>query len=188
MKPSPTTVYGTTSALCFAAAQAPGLPSWLTTSFNIGAAIGVAMLGRHAADCPTNCPGTDSQGNPRDDVRQIKLPIAGLSILLLLLPLQPGCVTKNTAVDPNHPNQPAYIISPGLPAVSNAAVQLAREAGNLSQTGLLLPLVVTGFFTAVAGISGLIAQSRSHKAALAKSTRPPAPALNSTVDTPPVNS
>jgi hypothetical protein len=188
MKLSSTTFYGTTAAVCFGAAQAPGLPPWLNTAFNIGAAIGVAMLGRHAADCPKNCPGTDSQGQPRDDVRQIKLPIAGLSVLLLLLPLQPGCVTRNTSAVPQNPDAPAYIISPGLPAISNAAVQFAREAGNVSQTGPLLPLVVTGFFTAVAGISGLIAQSRSHKAALAKSTRPPPAALNSTVDTLPVNS
>lgn len=187
MKPSKTTLYGTTAAISYAAAQVPSLPGWMRTGFEVGAAVSMAMLGRHAADCPANCPGTGPDGRRPADPRQLRLPITAAGILVATALMLCACVTENPRHTPANPEEPAYIVSPQLAGVSNAAVQIAREVGTLTNTGPLLVPTVVGAFTAIAGISGLIAQQRSHRRTIktltAKSPRP----ANSAVDTSPVS-
>lgn len=186
MKPSATTLFGSAAAVSFAGAQVPGLPAWMTTAFNIGAAVSMALLGKHAADCPANCPGTDRHGRPNPPTRLTRIPVTGLSILAVVLMLASGCTVPNPRAKPSRPNQPGYIVNPAMNEVSNAAVQLAHEVGTLTQTGPVLPMAVTGLFTAAAAIAGMVAQHRSHRAALARSQGPPSTRPKKAVDaTPP---
>lgn len=182
MRPSKTTLAGTSAAVCYSAAQVPSLPQWLRTCFEIGAAVSLATLGLHASDCPANCPGTGPDGQPRARAQQIKLPIFCAGVLAVFFLLTAGCTVPNPKAGPAHPEQPAYIVSPGLPAVSNAAVQISREVGDLTQTGPLLTPIVVGIFTAIGGVSALVAQARSHKRQVETLTSRPRPAGNSQVD------
>lgn len=162
MKPQRTTVSGTVAAACLGAAQVPSLPHWAQSALYIGAAVALAQLGYHAKDCPVNCPGTDENGDPRPPHRQLCLPMLGIIIAGMLLASTSGCVAPNPEAGPGRPDQPAYVVSPQLTVVSNAAVRMAKEAGDLTQTGPLLPMAAAGVFALAGAVSGLIAQHRSH--------------------------
>jgi hypothetical protein len=165
MKLSRTTLTGTLSAVCFAAALAPGLPTVAATTFSLCGCVCLAFFGSVSSDCPANCPGTDADGKPS---RQPKLPLILLAIVgpfLLLALLCNGCVTRNPGTGPSQPGQPAFIVSPQLSAASNTVAQLAQTAGAVTNTGPLIPTAANGIFLAIAAISALIAQHKNQVAA-----------------------
>lgn len=185
MTTSPTTIYGTTAASLLAAGQIPAFPPWLTMTLHVLAAVSLGLLGYHAADCPPNCPGTDQDGYRREDPRQRKLPITFLLLLILAAFPLAGCVTHNPNPPTTPPTEPAYVVNPSLPALSNAAVNLARELGDLSQTGPLLPIATTGVLTLVGAITAMVLQHKNHRDQVAALRGPPTRPANSPVDTPP---
>jgi hypothetical protein len=161
MRYSKTTMTGTAAGVCFALAQTPHLPHWLQITFDFGAALAVLMLGRSASDCPKNCPGTDEDGTRRPHFRQIRLPIAGLAVPLILALAIVSCVTPNPQAGPDAPDQPAYVISPSLTTTSNAVHQVARTVDQVAGGGGLAELVTAGIFALAAGASGLYARHKS---------------------------
>lgn len=161
MKPSRTTQAGRVAAVFLASSQTPGLPEWAHIALVCLGAVAVAVLGHYACDCPANCPGTDADGNPRTPDRQIRLPIAGLPVLVASLLLTQGCTAPNAAHTPGDTNTPAYLPSPAINTWSNAVVPIAATTGEVAGTGTALPIAVSGIFGLVAAISALIARHKS---------------------------
>jgi hypothetical protein len=165
MRTSQTTIAGRVAGLTLALTAAPGLPSWLTGSLTVVAALAVIYLGHRAADCPVNCPGTGPGGQPRDDVHQRRLPVRNLALAVTLLALTSGCTTPNPAYTPGQTNAPAYIVSPAVAAWSNSIVPVAQTIGEVAGTGSALPEAIAGVFALVAAISVAVARKRSATAA-----------------------
>lgn len=83
---SPTTVAGSLSGLAFILTQTPGISPHVTTILIIFAGIAVIVLGKVAADCPANCPGTDARGNPlTKSVSITRTLLPGLAAVLCLV-------------------------------------------------------------------------------------------------------
>lgn len=127
------------------------------------AALSMGMLGLHAADCPRDCPGTDSRGRPAP--RRLP-PLAVLTISTLLSAwivamMLAGCVTRTPTPPAGTPPGPAYQVSPSLFAASNAAVMLAPAVGTATGTDGAIPLAVTGIFGLIGAVSAAIARRKS---------------------------
>lgn len=160
---SRTTTAGSMAALTLSAAQCPGLPKWLEVFLTILAAASLALLGRNAADCPANCPGTDANGRPHPPNRSFGPFAAGLLGLALLVVTAHlvGCVTANPKAGPANPSEPAYIVSPQLHASSNAVVAIARDVGPLTGTGPAAETAATAAFALAGALSVLWARHKS---------------------------
>lgn len=161
MKPSRTTLAGSAAAAFFAAAQVPELPPWLTVSLNLAAAVAFALLGKHAAECPANCPGTNEQARPRPWQRSLFEAVALVLCSAGLCLILTGCVAANPLAGPDHPGQPAYIVSPSLTTASNTAVALAETTGQVTNTGPLPAMAVNGVFATIGALSLLWARRKS---------------------------
>jgi hypothetical protein len=65
MQNSKTTIAGTIAGLGMSLQALPDLPPWARVVSLLVVACALVALGWHAAECPANCPGTDSTGRPR---------------------------------------------------------------------------------------------------------------------------
>ena len=157
MKLSTTTIAGTTAAIFFAASDVPGAPAWLTLSCKFGAAAAVAVLGKHSAECPANCPGTNELGHPRPWPQSLFLPIAVTLGVAVFCTLFSGCTSPNPLAGPGHPDQPAYVVSPSLVTTSNTVQTIAGPVGTATGTGPLIPYLVAAAF----GIVGALSQAQA---------------------------
>jgi hypothetical protein len=161
MKLSKTTVAGSTAAALIAAANVPGNPHWLIMSLNVGAAAAIAVLGKHSAECPDNCPGTGPDRRPWPWQRPLLTPLLVAVAIASLCGLFSGCVAPNPKAGPGAPGEPAYIVSPALTTASNSIVPLATTAGQVTNTGPLLPTAANAAFLLIASLSGLWAAHKS---------------------------
>jgi len=159
-----TTLSGLAAGGCYTAAQTPGLPNWMTLAAHIGAALAMASLGWHATPCPPACPGTDHRGRPRPPRSALLLSALMLIASWLAIFSLTGCVTRNPAADPAHPDAPAYVPDPRIGAWSNAVVPIASTTGTATGTGPALETVAAAVFGLVAAISAVIARKRSQVA------------------------
>ena len=164
MRNSKTTLSGATAASCFAVAQVPGLPPWLVLSFNIGAAVGLALLGFHSNDCPPNCSGTDEHGNYRDTRRQRRLPFLLLPFFAVVVLALTSCAVPNPAAGTGDPPAPAYLPDPAIATWSNSVVPAVRLVAAPTGAGDLAGEIAAGVFAIVGALSVAYARHRSHVA------------------------
>lgn len=161
MRPSKTTLAGSAAGVLFAAGQVPSIPEWLKVAFNFGAALSMIQLGRHARDCPANCPGTDERGFYREDVRQQSLGLSLAASFIVVAITLSGCTSANPNAGQGDPPAPAFVVNPSLVTTSNQVHQIAATVDQVSASGGLLQLTVAGVFAAIAGVSGLVARHKS---------------------------
>jgi hypothetical protein len=164
MKTSQTTIAGRVAGVTLALSSAPDLPTWLRCALTITAAVAVIYLGHRAADCPINCPGTDTAGRPRDPRHDLRMSLAMLAAAALTVIILSGCTTANPAHVPGTTNTPPYVVSPAVNGWSNALVPIAQPAGQTTGTGDALPQAVAGVFALVAAISGYVAARKNAQA------------------------
>lgn len=161
---SKTTKAGATAAALLATSDVPGLPHWIALTLNLLAAAAIAWLGKVAAECPVNCPGTDSNGTRNLRTSRSILPTLALVPLSGIVLALSGCTTPNPQAGKGSPPGPAYIASPAINDWSNAVAPFATTAGAVTATGPLLPDLAAGAFAVVAALSGLWARHKSRVA------------------------
>ena len=136
----------------------------MTTSFQIGAALSMLLLGLHSTDCPPNCPGTDAGGRRRAASRTVVFPALAFIGIAAVWTFCTGCTSPNPLADPASPSEPAYVVATNFPATSNAVMAAAEAAGAATGTGPLLPLAAQGALVIFAAISAYVARRKSQLA------------------------
>ena len=160
MKISKTTMAGTAAAAFLAAAQAPGNPAWLTQGLTILAAVAVAVLGKHAKDCPPNCPGTTEDGRPKP--WQGKLPFGRgwlcIPIALASLALAGCAMTSQTVTDEAGRQTRSHVLAlwPATTALDSATAKQTRTAQTIGLAGVREESGGTNVVQALAELRGLV--------------------------------
>jgi hypothetical protein len=182
MKPSKTTLAGSAAAVAVTVAAFTGETSHIHQIAELSAAVALALLGKHAAECPANCPGTDENRHPRPWQRDLFHALALVAITAAACVVLSGCATKNPAAGPDNPTAPAYIVDPRLGSVSNTVHGVATVLAPVAPGGAALPSAVEVVFGAVGALSLLYARHKSEVAnALASSIARSGEAVTKTV-------
>jgi hypothetical protein len=165
MKLSKTTLAGGTAAVALTVTALTGDTSHTHLAAELVGAVALAFLGRHAADCPANCPGTDANRKPRPWQRDLFNALAVVVVTSALVLIFSGCTTANPTAGQGNPPAAAYVVSPKLALYSNAVDQVAQVIGPVTGTGPAPGMVAAGIFALIGAISAGIAKRKSTESA-----------------------
>ena len=95
MTPSQTTFWGAVAGASMAAQAIPSLPPLAHTVALVASGLATGALGYHAAECPPNCPGTDTLGKRRvpaaGNIIAGIVMVGGLLLALAFVCMASGC-------------------------------------------------------------------------------------------------
>ena len=95
MTPSQTTFWGAVAGASMAAQAIPSLPPLAHTVAIVASGLATGALGYHAAECPANCPGTDTLGKRRvpaaGNILAAIVMVGGLLLALAFAVMASGC-------------------------------------------------------------------------------------------------
>jgi hypothetical protein len=165
MKLSKTTLAGGAAAVALTVTALTGDTTHTHMAAELVGAVALAFLGKHAADCPANCPGTDEHRRPRPWQRDLFNALAVVVITSAIVMICTGCTTANPSAGQGNPPAPAYIVSPALLSTSNAVHQVAQVAGDVTGTGPAPGVLAAAVFAAIGAVSSIVAKRKSAEAA-----------------------